>query len=374
MRKLPWYAAAVLLLAGAVALYGQETAKQGGKRGPRPPKPGVKEVQQPMSLVKPEAVFSVPGVPDWTVASPDGVWVSNKPKGTISKLDAKTNTVTATVDVGKQPCSGIAYGFGSLWAPLCGGQAVARVDAKTARLVATIPAPPANSEGGIACSKDAVWMASGADGNKVVRIDPKQNRVTAEIAVPEGSHTTDFGEGAVWVTQSKGNLLTRIDPKKNVVTDRIEVGPQPRFLTVGEGFVWTLNQGDGTVSKVDPKTRKVVATIAVGIPGTGGEISAGGGSVWITVFQIPISRIDARTNQVTHQYAGPGGDAILFAHGSVWLSNLREQNLWRLDPAKLYRPPSSAEPSASPSAASADANNPGEATAGRIRARLALSN
>ena len=178
-------------------------------------------------------------------------------------------------------------------------------------------------------------MATGEAGDKVVRIDPKKNEVAAEIAVAAGSHTVDFGEGAVWVTQSKGNLLTRIDPKSNKVTDTIEVGPGPRFLTVGEGFVWTLNQGDGTVSKVDPKTRKVVATIAAGIPGGGGEISAGGGAVWITVFQIPITRIDARTNKVSHQYAGPGGDAILFAHGSVWLSNLREQNIWRLDAAKL---------------------------------------
>lgn len=304
-------------------------------RRQRPPLPGVKEVQKSMDLVKPEFVFPVPGVPDWTIATPDGIWVSNKPKGTISKLDAKTNTVTETVVVGKQPCSGIAYGFGSLWAPNCGDKTVARVDAKTAKLIATVPVGPANSEGGIACSKDAVWIATGEAGDKVARIDPKTNSVAAQVDVPAGSHTVDFGEGAVWVTQSKGNLLSRLDPKKNVVTDRIEVGPQPRFLTIGEGFVWTLNQGDGTVSKVDPKTRKVVATIQVGIPGGGGEISAGGGAVWVTVFQIPISRIDAKTNKVTHQYAGPGGDAILFAHGSVWLSNLREQNIWRLDPARI---------------------------------------
>jgi YVTN family beta-propeller protein len=327
-----------LILTLLITLHGQEPGageRKKGNRPPRPPKPGVKEVQKPMDLVKPEAVFPVPGVPDWTTGAPDSIWVSNKPKGTISKLDAKTNTVTETVEVGKQPCSGIAYGFGSLWAPLCGDKAVARVDGRTAKLVTTIPVNPANTEGGIACSKDAVWMASGNDGDKVVRIDPKKNAVAAEVDVPAGSHTVDFGEGAIWVTQSKGNLLIRIDPKNNKVTDKIEVGPGPRFLTVGEGFVWTLNQGDGTVSKVDPKLRKVVATIQVGIPGDGGEISAGGGKVWITVFQIPISVIDAKTDKITHQYAGPGGDAILFAHGSVWLSNLREQNIWRLDPAKL---------------------------------------
>lgn len=304
-------------------------------RPQRPPKPGVKEVQKPMAEIQPAAVFPVPGVPDWTIATVDAVWVSNKPKHSISKLSAKTNTVEATVQVGKLPCSGIAYGFGSLWVPSCGDKTVTRVDEKTNSVVATIPVGPANSEGGIAVSDDAVWMPTGEKGDSVARIDPKTNQVVATVAVPEGSHTADFGEGAVWVTCSKSNTLARIDPVKNEVTDNIEVGPNPRFLTVGENYVWTLNQGDGTVSQVDPKTRKTIRTILVGVPGGGGEISAGGGAVWLTVFQIPISRIDVATGKVTHQYAGPGGDAILYAHGSVWLSNLREQNIWRLDPSAV---------------------------------------
>jgi len=303
------------------------------KRPRRPPPPGVKEVQKSMELITPDAVFPVPGVPDWTIATPDAVWVSNKPKNSISKLDATTNTVTATVTVGEKPCSGIAYGFGSLWAPNCGDNTVSRVDAKEAKVIATIPVGPANSEGGIDCSPEACWLATA--GDKVVRIDPKTNTVVAEVPVAEGSYTVDYGEGAIWVTSTKTSVVTRIDPKTNAVTDTIPVGPNPRFQTVGEGFVWTLNQGDGTVSKIDPKTRKVVATIQCGTPGGGGEISAAGGAVWLTIFQIPITRIDAKTDQVTHQYAGAGGDAILHAHGSVWLSNLREQNIWRIDPKKI---------------------------------------
>lgn len=52
----------------------------------------------------------------------------------------------------------------------------------------------------------------------------------------------------------------------------------------------------------------------------------------MTVFEIPITPIDAKTNKVTHQYAGSGGDAILYAHGSVWLRNLRG---WRSVNPKL---------------------------------------
>lgn len=325
----------LLLVFVACLLEAQPPASSPARRPQRPPKPGVKEVQRPMSEVRPLAVFPVPGVPDWTIATPDAVWVSNKPGNSISKLSARTNTVEATVPVGKAPCSGIAYGFGSLWVPNCGDKTVSRVDAATNQVVATVPVGPANSEGGIAVTGDAVWLPTGETGNQVARIDPKTNTVVALIPVPEGSHTADAGEGAVWVTCSKSNILTRIDPNSNRVTHSIEVGPNPRFLTVGEGFVWTLNQGDGTVSQVDPSSFKTIRQIQVGVPGGGGEISAAAGSVWLTVFQIPISRIEVATGKVTHQFAGPGGDAILYAHGSVWLSNLREQNIWRVDPATI---------------------------------------
>jgi len=104
---------------------------------------------------------------------------------------------------------------------------------------------------------------------------------------------------------------------------------------VGEGAVWTLNQGDGSISRIDPKTNKVVATIDAGIPGDGGEIAAGEGSVWATVFGFPITRIDPATNKVVQQFVGAGGDAIRVGLGSVWLSNLEAGNVWRIDPKRV---------------------------------------
>lgn len=117
----------------------------------------------------------------------------------------------------------------------------------------------------------------------------------------------------------------------------VEVGPRPRFLTTGARSVWTLNPGDGTVSRVDAKTGKLIANIEVGAPGTGGEIAFGEGHVWATVFQIPISEIDPATNKAIKQWFGPGGDSIRVAHGSVWLSNLREGNVWRFSPNQPRR-------------------------------------
>src|SRR5262249_22123457 len=88
--------------------------------------------------------------------------------------------------------------------------------------------------------------------------------------------------------------------------------PKPRFLTAGAGSMWTLNQGDGTVSRVDEKSRKLIATIPVGVPGTGGDIGYGADSVWPTVFDVPLCRIDARANRVVRQWIGNGGDSVRF--------------------------------------------------------------
>ena len=305
-------------------------------RPPRIPKPGVSTpgVKREMAAIKPIAVFDTGGTPDWQVVTADGVWVSNGPTNTVHRLDQASNKIGANVAVGKRPCSGVATGFGSVWVPNCVDKTVSRVNLKTNEVEATVPVGPSESEGGITASTDAIWLVTDKAG-KLSRIDPKTNTVAATIDIPAGSASCEFADGAVWVTTPEKNTVTRVDAKSNQVTDSIEVGPKPRFITHGAGAVWTLNQGDGTVSRVETKSRKVVASIELGIPGTGGEIAFGGGSVWATAFQIPITQIDVATNTVVRQWVGAGGDSIRYAHGSVWLSNLREHNVWRIDAATL---------------------------------------
>jgi virginiamycin B lyase len=330
MKRILCLCCLTLALVPLFVAQGQAPAPNKGARK-MPPKPGIPGLSKPIDTLKPDAIFPVEGVPDWLTMTEDAAWVSNKPKDSISRMDVKSNKVVATIPVGKKPCSGLAAGFGSVWVPNCEDKTVSRVDVKTNKVVAIIPVGPAHTEGGITCNEDSVWVPSDPKGI-VSRIDPSTNKVVADIVVAPGSFAAKFGLGAVWVTSTEKSLVSRINPLNNLVEAEIAVDEKPRFLAVGEGFVWTLNQGKGTVSKIDPKLNKVVATIEVGIPGGGGEIAAGDGSVWVTAFQFPVSRIDPETNKVTYQLAGPGGDAIAVGHKSVWLSNLREQNVWRFPP------------------------------------------
>ena len=301
----------------------------------KPKRPGVSTpgVKIPIAKLKPDQVFEIPGVPDW-IAIDEHVWISNYPKNSVTRIDPKANKIVETITVGKNPCSGLAAGLGSLWVPNCGDSTVSRVNLKDGKVEATLPFGVPESEGGLATGAGSLWMMIDKNGT-LARIDPATNKVVAEIRVAPGSYAVAFGEDAVWVTSTEKSLVTRVNARTNVVEATIPVGPRPRFLNTGEGAVWTINQGDGSVTRIDAKTNKVAATIECGIPGGGGEIAVGDGSVWVTSFEYPITRIDIATNKVVQQFEGPGGDAIRYGHGSVWLSNLRAANVWRIDPKRI---------------------------------------
>jgi len=259
----------------------------------------------------------------------DSLWVTTGRDSHVVQLVAATNTVGSRLEV-KDPCSGLADGFGSLWSPSCGDHVVVRIDPATGNVLARIAADPANSEGGITVGAGSIWLVT--KPSTLVRIDPKSNIVVASISLPSGSENPLFADGAVWVSSYEHGQLLKIDPGTASVVATIPVGPKPRFLTSGAGSIWTLNQGDGSVSRVDTKTGKLVATIQCGVPGMGGEITYGAGHVWATMFDFPITEIDPATNSVVKQWGGPGGDGLRFGLGSLWLSNGRQGNVWRLSP------------------------------------------
>jgi virginiamycin B lyase len=285
-------------------------------------------VQHPMSELTPDAEFPVSGHPDWLAVTGDAVWVTSSSANHVVRLDATSNKPSTIITLQK-PCSGLAIGFGSLWIPSCGSRNLVRADPETGAIQATIPASPADSEGGITTGAGSVWLVTSAS-SELDRIDAATNTITARIQLPKGSFNPIYAGDSVWVASNEGNALVRVDPATNKVVESIPIGPKPRFLTVGEGSVWVLNQGDGTVSRVDTATGKLLATIPAGIPGLGGEIAYGGGSVWATVFGYPITRIDPARNEVVQQWVGKGGDSIRYAHGSVWLTFLTSAKVWRL--------------------------------------------
>ena len=73
-----------------------------------------------------------------------------------------------------------------------------------------------------------------------------------------------------------------------------------------------------------------MATISLGIPGPGGDICYSADSVWASVFGVPLSQIDVKTNKLLRQWVGQGGDSLRFGQDSLWLTDSHHGLVWRI--------------------------------------------
>jgi virginiamycin B lyase len=298
----------------------------------------IKDVQRPFASLKPSAMLRLGATADWVLITDDAVWVGSSKPDAVHRIDPGTNTEVATIGLPGEVCSGLEFGFGSVWIPLCGKHpALARIDAKSNVLAAVLPIAPAGAEAGITASSDSVWMVTDHNGT-LSRINPRTNTVRQTVHIPAGSYNPVFSEGIIWITGFATNVLTVVDASSGNLLGSVPVGRKPRFLTAGGGSVWTLNQGDGTVSRVDAKTRKVTATISTGIPSAGGDICYGIKEIWTTVFDVPLTRIDPQTNAVLWQWVGHGGDSMRFGHNSLWMTDYKKGLLLRFPDSEVVQP------------------------------------
>jgi virginiamycin B lyase len=276
------------------------------------------------------AEITTGGHPDWQATLDGDLWVALGDQDVV-RIDAASNAVIASVPVAS-PCLSLAAAYGSVWSPSCTGNEVDRIDPRTNTIVAHIPVAgiPGHGEGQVAAAFGSVWLFTDEEGT-LGRINPTTNKVAATYPLGAAGISIVAAGDHLWATAPDAGAVLEIDTSGHVVAT-IPVGPGPRFIAAGEGGVWALNQGDGTVARIDPAMGRVVATVAAEVPGNGGCIATGGGSVWVTMPGTPVLRIDPMTNTVVEAFQGDGGDCISFAQGSVWLSNNGQGTVWRIKP------------------------------------------
>ncbi|GAC1329699.1 MAG: hypothetical protein NVS9B2_12200 [Steroidobacteraceae bacterium] len=280
--------------------------------------------------LKPLAMIHLGKTADWVAIAADAVWVGSTGPYSVQRIDPQTNRRVATVKLQGEPCSGLALGFGSLWVPLCGRiPTLAQVDLVSNTLTRVFKIGPAAHEGGVATSPDSVWLITDMNGT-LARINPADGEIRQTIRIPAGSYNPLYYDGRIWVTRADGSELTGIDAATGAVLASTRTGPGPRFLASGAGAVWTLNQGDGSLSRVDSGTRQV-KTIALGIPGHGGDIAFGAGMVWTSLRKVPLSGIDPAAPALLCQWSGAGGDSLGIGHGSIWLTDYHAGTISRID-------------------------------------------
>jgi len=323
----------------ALVALAQPATKPGkpSKAAPPPvlPKSGIKTpgVQIPFASLKAEAEFSV--APSWMIFT-DAPLLPNFAKDSLDKIDAKANKLAEPIAGLSKPCGGGVSAFTSLWVPTCGDKTLSRVDTKTGKVTKKLPVGTGTVAPSVAATADSIWAFTD-DKITLSRIDPEQNVVVAELRLPAGCNSLTFGETALWVTCPTENRVLRINPETNQVEKHIDTSATPKALVIGEGSVWVLCEKEGKVERIDPKTNKISKTIDLGAPAIGGGIADGLGSLWVTMQGFPLTRIETVTDKekVVQQFYGEGGGAIHVGSGALWLTNLNNGTLWRIDPKRV---------------------------------------
>ena len=184
---------------------------------------------------------------------------------------------------------------------------------------------------GAVAAAGALWVANDGGGT-LVRIDPKNNRVTRRIKVGRGSCEVAAGFGAVWVANYRTGSLLRVDLRTSRVR-AIRVGDTPFDVIVGAGRVWTTTWRDGNLVEVDPARSRVVRRISVGSYPT--SILYRNGVLWVGFGReaTDVARVDPSSGQVARVAVGVKAPShFLAAANVIWIVNDGDA-IVRLDPA-----------------------------------------
>lgn len=183
------------------------------------------------------------------------VWVSNRGSDTVSRVDPRTNRVTATVATPGVHAGGLVAAGGSVWVGNDTGGAtdLTRIDPRTLRLT---PASAGVRPGYLAAAAGSVWSSDVGDGT-VTRLDARTGARQAVVPLVGLSpvNLSALGGRELWVPDDQGDLLTRIDAVTGTVLERLLVGDGPAVTAQDGDAVWVTHFGDGSVWRVQPGAR-----------------------------------------------------------------------------------------------------------------------
>ena len=248
----------------------------------------------------------------WAVAvSTDGstAYVSNSQSNDVSVVDLRTRKVRATVVVGVRPCDLLLSPDGRfLDVVVYAVNVVAVIDTSTDSVVTKISVGGVNPYGmAMSPSGDTIYTANvdGSDNaaSTISVIDTRTRSLTKVIAGLNGSEgVTASPDGrTVYATSIRSSVLSVIDAQTNQVTRTVSVGGGPQGVRAAPdgSAIYVANSGAGTVSVVDSTTLSVVRTVQVGQTADEVAVSADGAHVYATNFDSDsISDISTSTGAV----------------------------------------------------------------------------
>ena len=277
-------------------------------------------------------------------------WAADPVRGEVLRIDPKSHEVTARVKLGGGEVR-VATGAGAVWALYgdlltAGAQApvvVARIDPRTNRVVARIPARSPQGKNfaplSLRADRHHVWII-GAQG--AMRIDPATNAGDRFVAYGFASRPRKGGRpeparppavpvaGAVaegervWVLATDGRLLA-LDARTGRTVDEDQLRAADSHLVLGDSGTLALVDAD-RISVIERTSGRRLWSVPLG--GTVRALFPAGDSVWAVVSRDAdgghrLVRLDADDGRRTGRLTPREPDAVGLARvaGAVWIAS-----------------------------------------------------
>lgn len=195
------------------------------------------------------------------------IWVANEAGGSLTAIDAATNTVATTVSGVDGPHNVQVSPDGtSVWAVSGDGYA-AMLAVDSLELHGTVLTGEAPAHVVVSPDGATVYTTNGGDDTVSV-IDASTMRPLDVIKVGKGPHGLRPSPDGRWlyVANIGGTTLSVIDTRTDKRVGDVEVGQAPAQVAFSPDgrFIYASLNGEDAVAKVDTESRKLVGKVPVG--------------------------------------------------------------------------------------------------------------
>ena len=257
--------------------------------------------------------------------------------GTVSVVDAATNTVTGSISVGGMPqriatANGKAYVTDPQGGVPNAGK-VQVINTYTSSVEATITGLNV-PVGVLVAASGKVYVVNNTSASVSV-IDPATNTVTKTIGVgPVPYGAAQAPNGKIYVTNNMGLSVSVIDPATDTVTNTITVGDHPVGVSVSSsGKVYVANNLSNTVSIIDSATDTVTGSITMTTRPQEVDVAPSGTLYVLSEPKFPVpgntvSVIDTATNTVISTLSAVNAPAAAVSStGTAYVLNISDQKM-----------------------------------------------
>jgi DNA-binding beta-propeller fold protein YncE len=289
--------------------------------------------------------------PQHLAVTPNAVWIVHHRAGRVDRVDPTTNEVVTTVDLGlpsgRGPgLEGIAADARNVWVFNDDRALLVHIDARTNRVVGSVPTTGDPISGVPVVDGDSVW-AKVSNAGDIVRISSRTNKVTKVVHVRDApAWPLAIVDGALWAGSydrsapaDQAAQLHRIDLKRGKVIKTVTGISGSGGTAVGEdlwigGCDYLGRQqaatGCPSVRRIDGRTGAVKADVAI----DGTYFSASNADhdalavlviqdirpntpMWVTVIDTRRNAAVAAYDVAASEYPGN----LAYGHGSLWLTD-----------------------------------------------------